>query len=170
MKVCVARQITEPYFVVNPYTEPVYFYTRTMPFFELSNFCPPGLEEYGVYWPTVEHFFQGQKFSDPAFRERIRRAATPKDAREHGRSRAYLIRQDWDDVREGVMLFALRQKFRKGQVRQVLLSTGDRPLIEASPLDYFWGAGQDGTGLNRLGLLLEQVRAEARREEDTSIR
>lgn len=136
-----------------------------MPFFELSNFCPPGLEENGVYWPTVEHYFQAQKFSDAAFRERIRRAASPKDAREFGRSRAYPIRPDWDDVREQVMLFALRQKFSKGQVLQVLLSTGERPLIEASPLDYFWGAGQDGTGLNRLGLLLEQVRAEARNEQ-----
>lgn len=146
--------------------EPVYFYTRSMPFFELSNFCPPGLEEHGVYWPTVEHYFQAQKFSDAAFRERIRRAASPKDAREFGRSRAYPIRQDWDNVREQVMLFALRQKFSKGHVLQVLLSTGERPLIEASPLDYFWGAGQDGTGLNRLGLLLEQVRAEARDKQD----
>ncbi len=139
---------------------PVYFYTRSMPFFELSNFCPPGLEDGGVYWPTVEHFFQAQKFSDAAHRERIRRAATPKVARELGRSRVHPIRDDWDEVRESVMLHALRIKFAKGPVRELLLSTGERPLVEASPVDYFWGAGQDGSGLNRLGILLQQVRAE----------
>lgn len=152
------------------FADPVYFYTRSMPFFELSNFCPPGLEENGVYWPTVEHYFQAQKFLDAAFRERIRQAASPKDAREFGRSRAFPIRHDWDNAREMVMLFALRQKFSKGHVLQVLLSTGERQLIEASPMDYFWGAGRDGTGLNRLGLLLEQVRAEARGERDRSLR
>lgn len=141
---------------------PVYFYTRTMPFFGLSNFCPPGLEADGVYWATVEHYFQAQKFTEFAFRERIRRAATPKNARELGRSREFAIRLDWDEVRESVMLYALRHKFSKGPPRELLLSTGTRPLIEASPLDYFWGAGQNGTGLNRLGHLLEQLRSEAR--------
>lgn len=140
--------------------EPIYFYTRSMPFFELSNFCPPGLEDKGIYWPTVEHYFQAHKFVDPAFRERIRRAATPKDARELGRSRAYPIRPDWDAVREDVMRHALRLKFAKGPVRDLLRSTGQRPLIEASPFDDFWGAGQDGSGRNRLGQLLEQVRSE----------
>ena len=145
-------------------TEPIYFYTRSMPYFELSNFCPPGLEIEGVYWPTVEHYFQAQKFLDAAYRERIRRAATPKDARELGRSRAYPIRDDWDAARESVMLFALRRKFSKGPPHTLLLSTGDHPLVEASPVDYFWGAGQDGSGRNRLGHLLQQVRAEARSE------
>lgn len=59
------------------------------------------------------------------------------------------------------MLHALRLKFAKGPPRELLLATGERPLVEASPVDYFWGAGQDGTGLNRLGFLLQQVRAEA---------
>jgi ribA/ribD-fused uncharacterized protein len=142
--------------------EPIYFYSRSMPYFELSNFCPPGLEADGAYWPTVEHYFQAQKFLECAFRERIRRVVSPKDARELGRSRAYPIRQDWDAIRENVMLYALRLKFSKGPPRELLLSTGEHPLVEASPLDHFWGAGQDGTGLNRLGALLELVRAEAR--------
>jgi len=145
----------------DPSLEPVYFYTRSMPWFELSNFCPPGLEDGGAYWPTVEHYFQAQKFSDAAHRERIRRAAMPKDARELGRSRVHPIREDWDVARESVMLHALRIKFAKGPPRELLLSTGERPLVEASPMDYFWGAGQDGSGLNRLGILLQQVRAES---------
>jgi N-glycosidase YbiA len=145
--------------------EPLYFYTKTMPFWGLSNFAPPGVEAQGLYWPTVEHYFQAQKFSEPEARERIRTAATPKDARSLGQSRDYKLREDWDVVREQVMLEALRLKFRNAEARSLLLSTGERPLIEASPFDYFWASGQDGTGLNRLGALLMQVRAELARSE-----
>jgi ribA/ribD-fused uncharacterized protein len=58
------------------------------------------------------------------------------------------------------MLDALRAKFANLQARDLLLSTGSRPLAEASPFDYFWGTGQDGSGQNVLGILLMQVRKE----------
>lgn len=146
-------------------SEPLYFYTKTMPFWGLSNFAPPGFESQGVYWPTVEHYFQAQKFVEPVARERIRKAATPKEARALGQSRDYKIRSDWDAVREHVMLEALRLKFKRPEAKTLLLSTENRALIEASPFDYFWAAGQDGSGLNRLGHLLMQVRSELARGE-----
>ena len=136
-----------------------------MPFWGLSNFAPPGIEARGVYWPTVEHYFQAQKFTEAFARERIRKAATPKEARALGQSRDYRIRSDWDAVREQVMLEALRLKFKNPEAKALLLSTDDRALVEASPFDYFWAAGQDGSGLNRLGHLLMQVRSELERGE-----
>jgi len=142
--------------------DPIYFYTRTMPYWGLSNFSPPGLEADGVYWPTVEHYFQAQKFLVPEARERIRKAESPKRARELGQSRAYKLRPGWDELREHVMLTALRLKFSQDNARDLLLSTSDRHLAEASPFDYFWAIGQDGTGLNKLGRLLMQVRRELR--------
>lgn len=140
--------------------EPLYFYTKTMPFWGLSNFAPPGFENDGIFWPTVEHFFQAQKFESLEIRDRIRRALTPKEARTMGQSRSFPLRPDWDDVRESVMLYALRLKFKTPTARDLLISTSDRPLVESSPYDYYWAAGQDGTGQNRLGHLLMQVRAE----------
>jgi ribA/ribD-fused uncharacterized protein len=144
--------------------EPLYFYTKTMPFWGLSNFSPPGVELNGVYWPTVEHFFQAQKFLDPGVQERIRQAATPKQARSLGQSRTFALRPDWDEFREEVMLKGLRLKFRNPSARELLLSTGQRMLVESSPFDYFWAAGQDGSGQNRLGHLLVQVRHELRQD------
>ena len=141
-------------------TEPVYFYTKNDPFYELSNFAPFGFECDGVYWPTVEHFFQAQKFLDPEHRERIRRASSPRDARALGQSRAIPIRADWEAVREDVMYQALRLKFQRPALQSLLLGTGTRPLVEASPFDHIWGAGQDGSGQNRLGHLLERLRQE----------
>ena len=142
--------------------EPLFFYTKTMPFWGLSNFSPPGIEVDGKYWPTVEHFFQAQKFDGPEITERIRKATTPKEARELGQSRKFKIREGWEELREEVMLKGLRAKFRNHAARELLLSTGSRTLIESSPFDYFWAAGQDGTGQNRLGHLLMQVRSELR--------
>jgi N-glycosidase YbiA len=142
--------------------DPLYFYTKTMPFWGLSNFSPPGIEEGGLYWATVEHYFQAQKFSDSKFQERIRRAVTPKEARSLGQSRDFPLRADWDGIREEVMLRALRLKFKTPNARELLLSTGNRMLVESSPFDYFWAAGQDGTGQNRLGHLLVLVRSELR--------
>jgi N-glycosidase YbiA len=144
--------------------EPLYFYTKSMPFWGLSNFAPPGIEADGVYWETIEHYFQAQKFADASVRERIRLAETPKKARELGQSRSYPIRSDWDSVREEVMLFAMRRKYKVPSARELLLSTGSRELIESSPYDYYWACGKDGTGLNRLGHLLMRVRGELRSE------
>jgi ribA/ribD-fused uncharacterized protein len=118
----------------------------------------------GTYWPTVEHYFQAQKFAGPElseYRERIRQARSPKKAKALGHSCHVPIRQDWDEVKDEVMRTAIRKKFADPRLRELLLTTGDRALIEESPDDY-WGAGRDGTGENRLGKILMEVRAELR--------
>jgi N-glycosidase YbiA len=134
-----------------------------MPFWGLSNFSPPSFTLDGEYWPTVEHYFQAQKFIGPEGRDRIRRALSPKDARLFGQSRKLSIRNDWDEIREEIMLTALRMKFQAVGARELLLSSGERMLIESSPFDYFGGAGQNGTGQNKLGYLLMKVRSELRK-------
>ncbi|NES05091.1 MAG: NADAR family protein [Okeania sp. SIO2F4] len=37
-------------------------------------------------------------------------------------------------------------------------STDNELIIENSPSDYYWGCGKDGTGKNKLGLILMAVR------------
>lgn len=147
----------------NAMTDPIYFYSKTEAWHELSNFAPFGFEEDGAYWPTVEHYFQAQKFpgaENGAYRERIRKAKTPKEAKSLGRTRTIAIRPDWEEVKDGIMLAALRRKFAAAKLRDLLLSTGDRRLVEAAPTDYYWGCGRTGTGKNRLGELLMQTRDE----------
>jgi len=144
-------------------TDPIRFYSKIAAYHELSNFAPFGFEADGVYWPTVEHYFQAQKFPgavSAAYREKIRAAKTPKEAKALGRTRNIAIRPDWEEVRDGVMLAALRKKFAAGELRELLRATGDRPLVEASPFDSYWGCGRSERGKNRLGELLMQVRSE----------
>ena len=63
----------------------VYFYSpREEPYGCFSNFSRHGIEIDSVWWPTVEHFFQAQKFVGTPYAERIQHAATPKQAAELG--------------------------------------------------------------------------------------
>ena len=133
---------------------PIYFFSKSDRYFWLSNFSSYGFEEDGVFWPTVEHYFQTQKFHDRDFQEKIRNAKSPKQAKALGQTRKIRIRNDWEAVKEDVMLNALRKKFQSPKLRQMLLSTGKRELIENSTYDKYWGCGRGGRGKNRLGKLL----------------
>jgi len=59
------------------------------------------------------------------------------------------------------MVDALRAKFTQNEkLKELLLSTGDKVIVENAPNDYQWGIGADGTGKNLLGLALMEVRKE----------
>lgn len=142
----------------------VYFYSpREQPYGCFSNFSRHGIAVDGIWWPTVEHYFQAQKFADTPYAERIQRASTPKQAAQLGRSRAIPLRADWEQVKDEIMLAAVQRKFATHEaLRALLLATGDEEIVESSPIDYYWGCGADGSGLNRLGQTLMQVRARLR--------
>lgn len=141
----------------------IYFYSKTKTYFEFSNFSPHGFELDGLRWPTVEHYFQAQKFPGSPHAEAIRTSKTPGKAKHLGRSRDFPLRGDWDDVKEAVMKQALATKFcTHRDLRDLLLGTGDEPLVEQAPGDSYWGNGRDGQGNNRMGILLMEVREELR--------
>jgi ribA/ribD-fused uncharacterized protein len=80
-----------------------------------------------------------------------------------GRRRDLPLRPDWEAVKDAVMLDALRVKFTQHpELHALLLSTGDEQLIEHTANDSYWADGGDGSGRNRLGELLMELRAELR--------
>jgi DNA-directed RNA polymerase II subunit RPB2 len=113
-------------------------------------------------WPSVEHYYQAMKFpQDPEWQEEIRLAPTALRAKKMGLDREHPLRGDWETVKERVMKRALLAKFRQNlSLLDILQKTGDRPLEDASPGDAYWGMGARGKGKNRMGALLEEVRAE----------
>lgn len=131
----------------------------------LSNFYAHPIEIEGAVYPTAEHAFQALKTEDPAERERVRTAATPKSAKVLGRR--VKLRPDWDTVRLSVMEQVVRAKFADPEMADLLLGTGHRKLIEGNTWrDRFWGCTQnkDGQwqGENHLGKILMKVRDELR--------
>ncbi len=140
---------------------PITFYSTKDAYGAFSNFSAHPFELDGQSWPTSEHYFQAQKFEDEAYREQIRTANSPMIAARLGRSRAVPLRADWERVKDEVMLRAVRRKFEShAEIRALLLSTGDEHLIENAPNDSYWGCGKNGTGQNKLGQILMQVRGE----------
>jgi ribA/ribD-fused uncharacterized protein len=143
----------------------IYFYSKSEHYGEFSNFSPHGFELDGKYWPTVEHYFQAQKFPGTEHAEKIRLAKTPADAKRKGRSRAHPLRVDWEVEKDDLMRRAVRRKFETHpDLRELLLSTGEEELVENAPGDYYWGCGKTGTGRNMLGQILMEVRTALRQE------
>ncbi len=145
---------------------PILFYSTRDEFGAFSNFSKHGVEMDGKWYRTAEHYFQSQKFEDSDYRERIRLAPTAKMAASLGRSRKVPLRADWEEIKDGVMHDAVLTKFSThDELRQLLLSTGTQAIIENAPGDYYWGCGKDGSGQNKLGLILMEVREQLRADD-----
>ena len=131
----------------------------------LSSYSRHGFQLDDQFWPSVEHYFQGMKFEDPADEEKVRLAQHPAKARRLGRSRFRKLRKDWSKRRRVIMTRAVYTKCRTHpEVAERLLSTGDAKLVESSQYDYFWGCGRDRRGHNTYGLVLMDVRDKLRDE------
>lgn len=76
-------------------------------------------------------------------------------------------RKDWDSVRVEIMRWCLQMKLDQhfGRFYNSLRKSGDRPIVERSRRDRFWGAvlEEDGVlrGKNQLGRLLMELRDES---------
>lgn len=152
-------------------SEPVRFYHSDQPWGELSNFSHHAVFIDGLMWPTTEHYYQAQKFKEKEHQELIRCASTPMLAK----SKAYKIpdqfaKNDWVAIRESVMLRALRAKFTQHpDLANKLLISGERIIIEFTNNDEFWGDPGNGSGQNKLGQLLMQVRKELNYDKNNTL-
>jgi ribA/ribD-fused uncharacterized protein len=139
------------------------FFSKSDAYSEFSNFALYPIDVEGVPWPTVEHFYQAQKFTEAALQDKIRPAKKPVIAKKLAQKYRYKARADWDAIKDAVMDCAVRRKFALySSLRELLLSTGDEEIAESAPNDYYWGVGADGSRQNRLGLLLMRTRSELR--------
>ena len=137
----------------------IYFYKTNDKYGCFSNFSKHGFEIEGKYWMTSEHFFQAQKFVGTEFEEQIRLSTSPMEAANMGRDRSIPLRRDWEEVKDDIMRRAVFEKFKNNiEAKKTLLSTGNEEIIEKTTSDFYWGCGEDGTGINMLGKLLMETR------------
>lgn len=144
----------------------IYFYKVCDSYGCFSNFSPHPIQLDGLYWQTVEHYYQSQKFIGTEHEELvqvIREVPTPMEAAALGRDRSRKLRPDWEQVKQPLMWQAVLTKFlTHTDIQAILLNTGEELIVEDSPTDYYWGCGQDKTGQNQLGKILMKVRQEIR--------
>ena len=145
------------------HTSDIKFYHSYEPYYCFTNFSQYPIQLDGRQWPTTEHYFQAQKFIGTPYEEAIRKQPNPRGAFDMSRDPnvSRWRRADWDRVKDDIMLKCLRAKFMQHKyLKEQLLGTGDRRLIEHTSNDSYWGDGGDGSGQNKLGKLLMQVRKE----------
>lgn len=147
--------------IVNYTEENLDFYSVKTLYGEFSNFALFPILINDVIWPSSEHFYQAQKFLDYNLQEKVRAAETPYLAAQIGRDPNLPMREDWDEVKDGIMLVALQTKFGQYQVlRELLKSTGVSHIFEHTKNDCYWADCGDHSGKNMLGLELMQIRNE----------
>ncbi|KUI62652.1 hypothetical protein VP1G_09777 [Cytospora mali] len=138
-----------------------------------------------IIYPTAEHYMMYQKaklFNDDEMAAEIlaEHNTHPHKAKELGRGVRDFDEGIWEReryriVEEGTWLKVTRPVDDEGmKLKMLLLDTGDRELVEASPFDRVWGIGfrakdagrnREQWGLNLLGKALMAVRERLREEE-----
>ena len=123
---------------------------------------------YGLdIWKTAEHAYQAAKFTDKDILTKIRHAHSAHDAKKIARANQEHYRPDWNgEEKLRVMEEIVSAKLSQHDfVRERLLETGSRLIVENSHKDSFWGWGRDMKGANHLGKIWMKLREEERKKE-----
>ena len=128
----------------------------------------------GVKYPTAEHYMMAEKarlFKDDDVLAKILTASHPGEAQKLGRQVKGFSQETWLEHRIPIVVRGNVGKFDQNEaLKEFLLNTGERILVEASPNDRIWGIGLGQNnpdaenpykwrGLNLLGFALMEVRS-----------
>ncbi|WJV45863.1 NADAR family protein [Streptomyces flavofungini] len=143
----------------------------------LSQWWPSPFTADGVEYATAEHWMMAAKarlFDDADAERAALSARTPAEAKRAGRLVRGFDDEVWERERFGIVVEGSVRKFSSDDaLRAYLVGTGERVLVEASPVDRVWGVGlaaddpriEDPArwrGLNLLGLALMEARERLR--------
>ncbi len=137
----------------------IFFYEPE--FFAFCNYSAFALEWKGKLYMTSEHVYHSEKFEDENLKEQIRNTRSAHDSHMFADINKDKRRKDWDKVKLVIMKEILIAKVEQhSYIKEKLLQSGDRELIEDSWLDSYWGWGPDKNGKNHLGKLWMEIREE----------
>lgn len=143
------------------------------PYEFLSNFYPAEVSVGSLAFSCVEVAYVASKTTDLSLRAKIQLITRPGVAKRLGRR--IRLRQNWEFIKDEVMLDLIRQKFfLHAELAKKLLATGGHILVEGNTWgDRYWGCTRrkDGkwTGRNKLGIILMKVREELRSRDGNSV-
>ena len=134
-------------------------------------------ERDGVRYGCCEQYMMAEKarvFGDVESLDKILSTSSPREQKALGRHVRGFDAGRWESVCRGIVYTAnLAKVSQHPTLAELLLATGDKTMVEASPTDRIWGIGlaaHDHRALNRatwrgtnwLGIALEQVRGTLR--------
>jgi ribA/ribD-fused uncharacterized protein len=133
----------------------------------------------GVRILTTEALYQACRFPHlPEIQREIIGQHSPMTAKMKSKPHRKDSRPDWDEVRYKVMRWCLRVKLAQNyeEFGRLLLATRDRPIVEQSRKDDYWGAkladeaGDTLTGQNILGRLLMELREKLKDDAEGALK
>ncbi|MER8975049.1 NADAR family protein [Mesorhizobium sp. M0800] len=150
------------------------FRKTTEDFGGLSNMAPGfPITMLGQLIRTSEALYQACRFPHrPDIQRIVIDETSPMTAKMKSKPYRKDSRPDWEDIRVQVMRWCLRVKLAQNweTFSTLLLATGDRPIVEDSRKDDYWGAKavEDDhlAGRNVLGRLLMELREVLRSDPD----
>ena len=111
----------------------------------LSQWYEASFEVEGISYKTAEHYMMVQKaklFNDHDNLAKILACQTPAEAKKLGRAVKNFNGEQWQQHSFDIVVQGNMAKFgQNSQLKDFLLATGERVLVEASPLDTIWGIG-----------------------------
>ncbi|MFF6916729.1 NADAR domain-containing protein [Streptomyces sp. NPDC012466] len=143
----------------------------------LSQWWPAPFTVDGVAYATAEHWMMAAKarlFEDAAAERAVLAAAHPAEAKKAGRLVRGFDEATWRRERFRIVVEGSVHKFgAHPELQGYLLGTGERVLVEASPVDRVWGIGlaaddeaaadpERWRGPNLLGFALMEARERLR--------
>jgi putative DNA methylase len=135
------------------------------------------LEVNGIRIRSSEALYQACRFPHlPDVQRLIIREYSPMTAKMRSKPHRKQTRPDWEKVRVPIMRWCLRVKLAQNwhKFGNLLLATEDRPIVEESRKDAFWGAKpidhETLEGKNVLGRLLMELREELGKNGDKLVR
>ena len=174
------------YMHMHRYEEPkknpeyVFFWLDNEKYGEFSNWYQREFVIDDFRYFCVEQYMMAQKaklFHDSVRYTAILRANSPKDCKALGKQVTPFDVKVWDAVKYDIVKTGNKAKFEQNpDLMNLLLSTGDRIMAEASPKDKIWGIALDAEtakhinpeawpGQNLLGKILMELKAEYRKEQ-----
>ncbi|KAI6657310.1 hypothetical protein LOD99_58 [Oopsacas minuta] len=146
---------------ISPFPEAIiHFGDHRKDYYYLCNDSNHGFELDGTIWLTVTHYYLTKKFAGfPNLQNTIAMLEDPIQAREFAATKREFTLTDFDCKKDSIMQRALSAKFRQQQyLSDMLLATQPRRLVFDCDKDAYWGIGPDAKGVNRLGVMLSDLR------------
>lgn len=139
----------------------------------LSQWWSCNFYENGILFCCAEQYMMYKKallFNDFEYAQKIVQCKDAKKIKEYGRLVRNFDEKIWDDNKQSIVMQGNLLKFSQNlELKDFLLSTESKILVEASPYDKIWGIGmkkgtnsiltpQNWKGENLLGYIIMEIR------------